>query len=94
MAASMPQDGRQAAQDAPPPGGPVTGFPPRDGTASTAQGRVTLAVSGGLSALHVPPLDGDGETVVITAEGTEVDPETARRAHEAAQAAGFTLTET
>jgi hypothetical protein len=39
----------------------------------------------------LPPLEDGGEGIVIAEAGTEVDAETARRAHEAAQQAGFKL---
>jgi hypothetical protein len=47
----------------------------------------------GFGSLTVPPLEAGGESVVITAEGTDCDEETAERAHEAARLAGFRLRE-
>lgn len=57
-------------------------------------GYVTLATQPPMGDLTVPPLEGGGETVAITADGTEVDGATALRAHEAARLAGFTLRQT
>lgn len=58
-----------------------------------AAGRKTLAVTGNVQELHIPPLEEGGDHVVITPDGTEVDEETAARAHEAAALAGVQLTE-
>jgi hypothetical protein len=84
-APESPETPRRDAQDA-----PVT---PAPAAAAPEPRHVTLAVSGALSALHLPPIDEGGEAVVITAEGTQVDEATARRAREAAREAGFSLAE-
>ena len=54
-------------------------------------GKVTLAPVAPLRSVTLPPLEDGGEGIVIAEAGTEVDAETARRAHEAAQQAGFKL---
>lgn len=54
---------------------------------------VTLYAVPPMGTMTVPPLDGDGEPVVITRYGTQVDGATADRAHEAAALAGFTIRE-
>jgi hypothetical protein len=95
--AARPAEGTTAAQDSPPP--IPTGFPeaPAPVVPQPAKparpGHVTLATRAPMGALTVPPLEGGGEAVTITADGTEVDDATALRAHEAARLAGFTLRE-
>lgn len=85
-------------QDGPPP--IPTGFPetpPSVAPQPAKQARpgfVTLAVRPPVGELTIPPLEGGGEVVTITPDGTEVDDATAARAHEAARLAGFTLRET
>jgi len=73
-----------------------TGFPelvsPEPEREPSPDGMVRLAPAG-FGSLTVPPLEEGGKTVVITAEGTDVDEETAERAHEAARLAGFSLRE-
>lgn len=54
---------------------------------------VTLAPVPPLGSVTLPPLEDGGKGLVIEAGGTEVDADTARRAHEAALAAGFRLQE-
>jgi hypothetical protein len=83
----------QASPDKAAVGGQEAASAPPAPPAAPAPPRVTLAVSAPVSALHVPPLEDGGEVVVITRDGTEVDEVTARRAHEAADFAGFTLRE-
>lgn len=93
-------------RDAPEPGAPQddvplipTGFPVPVQQAQVPDreqakpGHVTLATRPPMDRLTVPPLEGGGETVTITAEGTEVDDATAARAHEAARLAGISLRE-
>ena len=55
--------------------------------------RVRLAPVPPLESVTLPPLEDGGKGYVIPAEGTEVDADTAMRAHEAAVAAGFRLQE-
>jgi hypothetical protein len=57
------------------------------------EGHVNLATVPPMTELHVPPLEGGGETVTIDVYGVEVDDATAERAYAAAQAAGLTLRE-
>lgn len=84
------------AQAAPGPDPIPTGFPepaaPAEPRAPSPDGTVRLAPVG-FGSLTVPPLEAGGGTVVITAEGTDVDQATAARAHEAARLAGFRLRE-
>lgn len=84
-----------AAEENAPTGIP-TGFPepvtPDEPRERPADGKVRLAPAG-FGSLTLPPLEPGGETTEITAEGTDVDEETAERAYEAAQLAGFTLRE-
>jgi hypothetical protein len=68
---------------------PVSAEPERE---PSPDGMVRL-VPVGFGHLTVPPLELGGESVVITAEGTDCDEETAARAHEAAHLAGFRLRE-
>jgi hypothetical protein len=68
---------------------PVAAEPERE---PSPDGMVRL-VPVGFGHLTVPPLELGGESVVITAEGTDCDEETAARAHEAAHLAGFRLRE-
>jgi hypothetical protein len=56
-----------------------------------AGGKVTLAPVAPLGSVTLPPLEDGGEGIVIAEGGTEVDAETAARAHEAARQAGFKL---
>ena len=60
------------------------GLGPMTGQATPAEGTVTLATTPPLGSVTI-----DG--VIITEVGTEVDADTAQRAHEAAQRAGFKL---
>lgn len=74
----------------PDPPEPVPDQPVRPGT----PGMVTLYAVPPMGTMTVPPLEGDdGEPVVITRYGTEVDTATATRAHEAAALAGFAIRE-
>jgi len=61
--------------------------------APDAPGKVTLAVRWPMGSLTLPPLDDDGEAIVITEAGTEVDEATAVRAREAAALSGLSLVE-
>lgn len=75
-----------------------TGFPepapePEKTERKVRAGNVILATRHPMGDLTVPPLEGGGETVTITADGTEVDKATAERAHQAARLAGFALRE-
>jgi hypothetical protein len=54
-------------------------------------GKVTLAPEPPLGSVTLPPIEDGGEGIVIAEGGTEVDADTAQRAHEAAQRAGFKL---
>jgi hypothetical protein len=94
-AAKVPDAEPAAAEESKPDPIP-TGFPepvaadePRE---PSPDGMVRLAPVG-FGYLTVPPLEVGGESVVITAEGTDCDEETAARAHEAAGLAGFRLKE-
>lgn len=82
--------------DQPEPDPIPTGFPepaaPDEPREPSPDGTVRLAPVN-FGSLTVPPLEPGGESVVITAEGTDCDPETAGRAHEAARLAGFRLRE-
>lgn len=69
---------------------PAPAAPPKP----AAPGMVTLYAVPPMGTMTVPPLEGDdGEPVVITRYGTEVDLATAQRAHEAAALAGFSIRE-
>jgi hypothetical protein len=70
------------------PGAPEPAAAP----AKAADGKVTLATEPPLGSLTLSPL-GDEEGVIITEAGTEVDAETAERAHAEAMLAGFRLRE-
>jgi hypothetical protein len=58
-----------------------------------AGGRVRLAPVPPLGSVILSPLEEGGQGIVIEEGGTEVDAETAERAHEAAMRAGFRLQE-
>ena len=84
----------KAADKDKPPAIP-TGFPEpavAEEPPKAKDGNVILAAPERRS-VTLPPLDEGGETVVITADGTEVDEDSAQRAHAAALAAGFRLRE-
>jgi hypothetical protein len=68
------------------------GAPEPAAAAPAADGKVTLATEPPLGSLTLSPL-GDEEGVIITEAGTEVDAETAERAHAEAMLAGFRLRE-
>jgi hypothetical protein len=73
-----------------------TGFPETvqpDAPRTAADGKVILAPVPPLGSVTLPPLEEGGKSFVIEAVGTEVDEETAERAHAAASAAGFRLRE-
>lgn len=84
-----------AGRPASPAPAPIpTGFPepvtPDEPRSPAADGRIRLAPVG-FAELIVPPLEAGGESFTITADGTDVDEETAERAREAARLAGFSL---
>lgn len=85
-----------AVPDAPaiPTGFPeLPAFAPPEPRKPSRPGYVTLATRPPVGSLSVPPLEGGGETVTITVDGTEVDAGTAARARHAATLAGTTLRE-
>lgn len=94
---AKPAPARAPAPAAPGPDPIPTGFPeaaaPDLGRAPAADGMTRLATVPPFGSLTVPPLEAGGESVVITAEGTDVDAGTAERAQEAARLAGFRLRE-
>jgi len=66
---------------------------PPDPDKPRTPGKVTIYAVPPMGTLTVPPLDGDGEAVVIDRHGTEVDEATAERARQAAAASGFSIRE-
>ncbi|HMH89693.1 MAG TPA: hypothetical protein VK586_01280 [Streptosporangiaceae bacterium] len=97
---AVPEQPEAATGPTPPPaargGAPLVFDMPgggAPGAAAGTPGKVTLRAVAPVGSVTIPPLEPGGESVLITREGTQVDVDTARRAHEAAARSGFTLRE-